>query len=506
MCKRTILTLAFVVCLAVGFSVFAQEKPAKKAKDSAQTKPAKKAAKTGQRMDSKKTQQTATDAEGLAWRVGVQCWSFNKFTFFESVDKAASMGMKVIEAFPGQKISADGDAVMDPKMDDATRQKVRDKLKAAGIQMVAFGVVGGGSEAEWREIFQFAKSMGVEVLTSEPAEDQMAMLDKLCAEFKIAIAIHNHPKQFGAHYWNPDTVLKAVEGRSKWIGACADTGHWARSGLVPLECVKKLKGRITHFHLKDLNVASPDGHDVPWGSGMCDIGGILAELKQQGYKGAFCAEYEYNWDNSVPEITQCADYFRTVAAALADGGYEPLLKNDLSNTVMEEGGWVFENGVLTPKGKGEIWTKENYGDFALQLDFKCEAETNSGVFLRCSSIENWLDSCIEVQILQPWLADALRENCGGIFDCLAPSKKMVKEAGEWNHYLIIAKANWIYVILNGEQITAMNLDLWTEAHKNPDGTPNKFANAYKDMARAGCIGLQYHGHPIWFRDLKIKKL
>jgi sugar phosphate isomerase/epimerase len=393
---------------------------------------------------------------------------------------------------------------MDYKMDEATRKKVQEKLASVKIKLVNFGVVGAGSEADWRALFQFAKDMGIETIVSEPDEKEADFLEKLCDEFQINLAIHNHPKP--SPYWNPDTVLKFVEGRSKRMGACADTGHWARSGLVPLECVKKLKGRVISSHLKDLNVASAKGHDVPWGTGACNVAGILAELKRQGYRGTFSAEYEYNWENSVPEITLCAQYFHLVAAALADEGYKPLLKKDLSDAVVEKGGWAFENGVLTAKGKGDVWTKTRYGDFALDLEFKCAAETNSGVFLRCASIENWLHTAIEVQILQPWLGDQPRENCGGVFDCLGPSKKMIKPAGEWNHYLIIAKANRIYVVFNGEQVLNMDLDQWTEAHKNPDGTPNKFDNAYKDMAREGCIGLQYHGQPISFRNLRIKPL
>jgi hypothetical protein len=223
-------------------------------------------------------------------------------------------------------------------------------------------------------------------------------------------------------------------------------------------------------------------------------------------------EYEYNWDSSVPEIKQCAEYFNLIAATLGEDGYEPLFGDDLStNARYPEASWVMRNGMLAVNDnlpedhKGDIWTKERYGDFVLDLEFKCEPDTNSGVFLRCASIEDWLDTAIEVQILQP-VIDKPRENCGAIFDCLAPSKQMVEEPGEWNHYTIIAKANRIYVILNGEQVIDMDLDLWTEAHKNPDGTPNKFKYAYKDMSREGHIGLQYHGHPIWFRNLKIKLL
>ncbi|HEX7572514.1 MAG TPA: DUF1080 domain-containing protein, partial [Bacteroidota bacterium] len=97
-------------------------------------------------------------------------------------------------------------------------------------------------------------------------------------------------------------------------------------------------------------------------------------------------------------------------------------------------------------------------------------------------------------------------DCGAIFDCLAPSANAVRPPGEWNHYTITCKGSMITVVLNGRQVIAMDLNRWTEAHKNPDGTPNKFNTAYKDMPRVGNIGLQYHGHPVWYRNVKILTL
>lgn len=193
--------------------------------------------------------------------------------------------------------------------------------------------------------------------------------------------------------------------------------------------------------------------------------------------------------------------------AAAQEGYKPLFEKELSNATLEEGGWAWEDEVLAAKGKGDIWTKERYGDFVLDLEFRCDPETNSGVFIRCDSIKNWLHTAIEVQVLQPndkYEND--RHHCGGIFDCLAPAKLAVKPAGEWNHFVIIAKDNLIWVYLNDELVTRMDLDQWTEPHKNPDGTKNKFKYAYKDLSREGHIGLQFHGNPVWYRNLKIKPL
>ena len=111
-------------------------------------------------------------------------------------------------------------------------------------------------------------------------------------------------------FWNPYYVAGLVTGRDKRIGACADTGHWARSGLKPVECLRILKGRISSSHLKDLNKTGGDAHDVPYGTGVCDIKACLDELKKQGFDGNISIEYEYNWDNSVPEVTQCIDFVR----------------------------------------------------------------------------------------------------------------------------------------------------------------------------------------------------
>jgi len=60
--------------------------------------------------------------------------------------------------------------------------------------------------------------------------------------------------------------------------------------------------------------------------------------------------------------------------------------------------------------------------------------------------------------------------------------------------------------MNGETIVDINLDDWTEAGKNPQGTPNKFKYAYRDMQRMGLIGFQDHGSAVWFRNIRIKLL
>lgn len=262
----------------------------------------------------------APAAEALGWRLGCQFWSFNRFTFMEAIDKNASLGLKYAEAFPGQRLSPElpEDVRFDHNMSDEHIALVQQKLDDAGIQLVCYGVVGlPNNEEDSRKVFDFAKRMGIETIVSEPARAALDLIEKLADEYEINVAIHNHPRP--SLYWNYETVIEALEGRSPRLGACADTGHWMRSGLDPLEAVKALEGRLISFHFKDLNeIGERNAHDVVWGTGLADIPAILAEVKRQGIQPMFSIEYEHNWDNNVPDIAECVAYFDQVAASLLE--------------------------------------------------------------------------------------------------------------------------------------------------------------------------------------------
>jgi sugar phosphate isomerase/epimerase len=251
--------------------------------------------------------------------IGCQAYTFNKFTVFEAIEKTAQAGGKVIEFYPGQKLSKDEPNVKwDHNASAETIQKVKDKLAACKVRAVNYGVVGiSKNEADARKVFEFAKTMGLYAVTTESA-DAIDTIEKLVKEYDIKVGFHDHPKRAtnpDYHMWDPNYVLSVIKDRDSRIGSCADTGHWLRSGLKPLACLRILKGRIISSHLKDLNEMAPGATDVPYGTGVSDIPALLKELKDQGFEGNISIEYEIHWENSTPEVGQCIGFVRGYGTA-----------------------------------------------------------------------------------------------------------------------------------------------------------------------------------------------
>jgi sugar phosphate isomerase/epimerase len=250
--------------------------------------------------------------------IGCQAYTFNRYTVFEAIEKTAQTGGKVIEFYPGQKLSKEEPSVSwDHHASPEVIQKVKDKLAEHHLKAVNYGVVQiPKDEAQARKLFEFAKALGLRAITTESV-DAIDTIEKMVKEYDIMVGFHDHPKRPNdPNYkmWDPNYILSVVKDRDPRIGSCADTGHWVRSNLKPVECLRILKGRIISSHLKDLNEMGPRAHDVPYGIGVSDVPGILTELKSQGFEGNISIEYEYHWESSVPEVAQCIGFVRGYGA------------------------------------------------------------------------------------------------------------------------------------------------------------------------------------------------
>jgi hypothetical protein len=161
--------------------------------------------------------------------IGAQAYTFNRFTVFEAIEKTAQAGGKVIEFFPGQKLSKEDQTAWKHGASDETIAKVQAKLKEHGIKAVNYGVVGARDAAEWRQIFEFGKKLGLYAITTEDAT-KLDIIEPLVKEFDIRLAIHDHPRRPNNpdyKVWDPHYIVAITKGRDQRIGACADTGTLA---------------------------------------------------------------------------------------------------------------------------------------------------------------------------------------------------------------------------------------------------------------------------------------
>jgi sugar phosphate isomerase/epimerase len=246
--------------------------------------------------------------------IGCQAWTFNKFGVLEAIDKTAEAGGKVIEFYPGQPlVTGDKSVTFGHEAKPEVWEKVKAKLKEKKVTPIAYGVVGlSKDEAASRKVFEFAKEFGIRVINTESV-DAIDTFEKLVKEFDIKVGFHDHPKKPNDpnyRMWDPNYILEVVKDRDPRIGSCADTGHWVRSGLKPVDCIRILKGRVVSSHLKDLHAPLPSGHDVPYGTGVSDVAGILDEYRAQGFEGPISVEYEYNWDNNTADARQCIEFVK----------------------------------------------------------------------------------------------------------------------------------------------------------------------------------------------------
>ena len=240
--------------------------------------------------------------------MGAQSYSLRNYNTLEAVRHLQGMGLHFVEFFRKH---------LDPQ---ATLEQIKETkalLAEADIMLAAHGVNNFTKDHEAnRKVFEFAKRAGIRNITANPQYDAFDSLDKLCAEYDIRIAIHNHGP--GALYDTIESVASAVKGRHKWIGACVDTGHFIRSKEDPIKAVRELGPRVFGVHVKDEAKREKQSHNVIIGSGHLDLVGLFKALRQIKFPadGALSLEYEANPANPIDDMKQCLEAARAAIAKL----------------------------------------------------------------------------------------------------------------------------------------------------------------------------------------------
>jgi type 1 glutamine amidotransferase len=259
--------------------------------------------------------------EKLGWRLGIEAYTFHKFTLFEAIEKTAQLGLPFMGGLSFQKVSNDIPKNFELGLSDDELRQIRFKLAAAGVRMLTYYIHDiPGDEAGCRKVFEFGRKIGIETFMSEPKPEALGTIEKFCDAYDIQVALHNHDPKASPVYWNPEGILKVCQGRSKRLGACADLGYWMRAGLDPIKAVNILKDRLLTVQMHDLHASGAEGHDVPWGTGVGRTEQFIREIHRLGLKPTMWGlEYSYNWLESLPEVGKCVEFFNKVSLDLAGG-------------------------------------------------------------------------------------------------------------------------------------------------------------------------------------------
>jgi sugar phosphate isomerase/epimerase len=244
--------------------------------------------------------------------LGVQSYTFRNFDLEQALKRIQELGLKHGEFYSKHIPPA------------SPPDKIKDILKLCkeyDVTPVGFGVQGFTRDHDAnKRIFDFGKVLGLNYLSADPSPDSFDSLDKLCEEYKIAIAIHPHgPSGKGLHRWySAEVILKAVKDHHKLIGSCLDTGHLIRAAqlgekLDPVQQVKAMGDRNFAMHLKDHD--NKRKTDVVFGSpdGALDVAAVLKALQEVKFAGAISIEYEANPADPSPDMKKCVAYVREAA-------------------------------------------------------------------------------------------------------------------------------------------------------------------------------------------------
>ncbi len=258
--------------------------------------------------------------ETLGWRLAVAARSFPDRTLFEAIELTRSLGLRHIEGFSDQKVSADIPKSLDCNLSEGEREAVTRKLRSAGMTMPVYSVGRMPSDDESSSrVFEFARSLGVETIVCESAPEAISMMERLCEKYGINVAFHERITDASGVARALEDIAKAYQGRSKRVGVCGELGEWMRAGIKPMEALPLLKDRLLVIHIHDLSQFGSDGHDVAWGTGVAGLEEFIKEAYRLELKPTlWTVEYPSEREDALAEIARSIEFFNKTIVPVAE--------------------------------------------------------------------------------------------------------------------------------------------------------------------------------------------
>jgi len=158
-----------------------------------------------------------------------------------------------------------------------------------------------------------------------------------------------------------------------------------------------------------------------------------------------------------------------------------------------------------------IFSEKKFKNFELSVDWNAGKMGNSGIFYYVREVPGKpiYYAAPEVQVLDNVDAtDNKIDNhlAGSLYDMIPADPKTVKPAGSWNTIVIKVKDGQVTHTMNGVKVVSYTL--WTPEWDAlvAKSKFKSFPGFTEGIAKEGYIGLQDHGFPIWFRNIKIREL
>lgn len=257
--------------------------------------------------------------------LGAQSYSFREKPFDQMVQAFVDTGLGECELFAPHIEPAfrEGDAAqrrtklrewrLSVSLDEF--RAARRKFDAAGVNLYAYNYSfkDDFTDDEIERGFEFAKALGVGVITASATVTSARRVVPFAEKHKIVVAYHNHddinnPNEFA----KPESFATAT-AMSKMFMINLDIGHFTAANYDAAGYLRENRGKIVVLHIKDRR--KNRGPNTPWGEGDTPIKEVLQMLKWEKWPIRAMVEYEYRGaGDSVAEVRKCVDYCKAALA------------------------------------------------------------------------------------------------------------------------------------------------------------------------------------------------
>jgi len=245
-------------------------------------------------------------SENAPFELGMASYTTRAFTLDETIAMVQRVNLKHIslKSFHLPLDASENDC-----------KAAANKIKTAGIDFYAAGVIYMNKKEEVDQAFNYARACGIRMIVGVPAVELLSYAESMIKQYNIMLAIHNHGPGDLVYPDVPGIYEKIVQ-LDKRMGICMDIGHTVRLNRDPVSDLNQCFDRILDFHIKDVDKRAADGATLEIGRGVIDIPGFLKELKRLNYKGILSFEYEKDEKDPLPGLAESIGYVKGVLASI----------------------------------------------------------------------------------------------------------------------------------------------------------------------------------------------